>query len=992
MRKEIKYLAFLLFPLLLLLSACRKEPFEPKDPTPPTEAGWTALHLRVNVSQGEETKATLDEHDIHYIFERDDLLYVVDTESYGVSSSSATYNANNPKLYGFLYLISGAGTTAAVFEGDLMYFDLDSHEPGEPDADFSITATLVSTSQREGSNPVFNCSNGKIAYAVSGGTIDVGPDYGDRVTASFKESVRKYSHFTAEATYGNPSFSLQQQSSFLLFNFSFDDDVVENTPMTVKIFNNTSTELLSTNVETLDHQAGFVAAFKSGTSLANAKVSVTDGVSFNKERSISSATLQANRYYHVTKTFIPLNYFTIQATQDDPSVTTTVTFNYTSGLEYRTKSGSTLGSWTPMTSSVPLTGSNAIQVRGTGNSSYNTNPIFTADKACQIYGDIMSLFCTDISVNPDIRSNSLASGALQGAFQGLTNIDISAGRPLFLSATSLAEGCYKQMFAGCTALTRMPSFYSEDGLSSASTFPASACEEMFANCTALAESSNLPATTAGASSYIRMFSGCTALVTAPDIKASTLDNNACQEMFSGCTSLLLCPSLAAATIPENGYRQMFEGCTALKNAPDILATTVNPYSCYQMFKGCTSLEMPPAELSAAATADHCYASMFEGCSKLGKTPMIDASGTLATSCFEGMFSECSMLRQATNSAFSFSVVGQNSCYQMFYKCGALNNAPDMPSVTSVGKYGCKEMYYQCSELSVAPTQLGASSATTISEEGYSGMFYQCLKIETAPEIYATQVDKNACLQMFYGCSRLKTPSVLPATSLSESCYQSMFQGCIGLTTLPATMLPATTLQELCYNQMFQGCTGLVELPENLLPAGNNNNGSLAFACYRKMFYGCTGITAVATNLLPATTLAPACYTNMFYGCTNLVAAPTLPATAPQPACYFGIFRECTKLTSAVCYMYLNNSQQGSSNPGNYDDTEDPPVETVGNIKGLRDWNVISKWTVFNKWMKNIKTTGTLSKDYRMTYPKAASANAHAGIPEGWTTSNYNSAP
>lgn len=944
MRKEIKSLAFLLLPLLLLLSACKKEPLEPEGPTPPTEAGWTTLHLRVNVSQGEETKATLDEHDIHYIFERDDLLYVVDTESYGVSSSSATYNANSPKLYGLLYLISGAGATTAVFEGDLMYFDPDSYdEPGKPGSGFSLTATLVSASQREGTSPVFSCANGKIAYAVSGGTIDVGPNYGDRVTASFKESVRKYSHFTAEATYGNPSFSLQQQSSFLLFNFSFDDDVTEQTPMTVKMFNNTSTEILSTNVETLDHQAGFVAAFKSGTPLANAKVSVTDGASFNKERSISSATLQANRYYHVTKTFIPLNYFTIQATQDDPSVTTTVTFNYTSGLEYRTKSGSTLGSWTPMTSSVPLTGSSAIQVRGTGNSAYNTNPIFTADKACQIYGDIMSLFCTDISVNPDIRSNSLASGALQGAFQGLTNIDISAGRPLFLSATSLAEGCYKQMFAGCTALTRMPSFYSEDGLSSASTFPASACEEMFAGCTALAEPSNLPATTVGASSYKRMFSGCTALVTAPDIKASTLDNNACQEMFSGCTSLLLCPSLAAATVPENGYRQMFEGCTALKNAPDILATTVNPYSCYQMFKGCTSLEMPPAELSAAATADHCYASMFEGCSKLGKTPMIDASGTLATSCFEGMFRECSMLRQATNSAFSFSVVGQNSCYQMFYKCGALNNAPDMPSVTSVGKYGCKEMYYQCSELSVAPTQLGASSATTISEEGYSGMFYQCLKIETAPEIYATQVDKNACLQMFYGCSRLKN--------------------------LPST-LPATTLSDMCYDKMFMYCTSLTTIPEGMLPSTN-----LAFGCYSKMFSDCSELTTAPLNLLPATTLAKGCYNSMFFNCIKLSQAPELLATEAKPGCYFAIFRHCKNLKNVKCLVNLESAQRVNTQPSGYDGSASPEASAMST------WTVINLWTVFNKWLDDVGANGTLIKNPSMSYNKGTQPGY---VPSTWT--------
>ena len=284
---------------------------------------------------------------------------------------------------------------------------------------------------------------------------------------------------------------------------------------------------------------------------------------------------------------------------------------------------------------------------------------------------------------------------------------------------------------------------------------------------------------------------------------------------------------------------------------------------------------------------------------------------------------------------------------------------------------------------------------SVRANGFRQAFMGCTDINIPADkelILSAETLNSSCYKgMFNGCTSLTKTPMLPSTSLAESCYSQMFMGCTGLNTLPSTLLPATTLAQLCYNEMFSDCTGLGELPDNLLPAGKPNIGNLAFACYRKMFYGCTGITTVATNLLPATTLAPACYINMFYGCTRLVTAPTLPATTPQPACYFGIFRECTSLTSAVCYMYLDNTQQGTSNPGNYNDDADPPVETAGNKKGLRDWTVISKWTVFNKWMKNIKTTGTLSKDYRMTYPTANDANTFAGIPKNWTTSDYNSA-
>ena len=134
MRKTIIYL---LFPILLvLLSSCRKEVAEP---VPVGEEGWITVHLRATVSGGLETKATLDDLDRQYLFERDDLLYAVDQETGG------------DKLYGFLYLIAGAGETDAIFEGDLMYFDPTTHEPEEPDPGFAISATLVSGAQRSAS-------------------------------------------------------------------------------------------------------------------------------------------------------------------------------------------------------------------------------------------------------------------------------------------------------------------------------------------------------------------------------------------------------------------------------------------------------------------------------------------------------------------------------------------------------------------------------------------------------------------------------------------------------------------------------------------------------------------------------------------------------------------------------------------------------------------------------------------------------------------------
>ena len=192
MHKPIsRYLAFLLL-FTLSLHACQKAP-EPGPEPEPREGAWTKVHYRAAVSGSAETKATLDAIDRHYLFERDDLLYVVDSGTRG------------DKLYGFLFLISGAGATEAVFEGDLMYFvetapASGTYEPERPADNLAVTATLVSQTQRDAGVYTIETNNdGKIAS---------GPNFGDHYAATFKDAVRKYSTFTAEATYGDPSFHL----------------------------------------------------------------------------------------------------------------------------------------------------------------------------------------------------------------------------------------------------------------------------------------------------------------------------------------------------------------------------------------------------------------------------------------------------------------------------------------------------------------------------------------------------------------------------------------------------------------------------------------------------------------------------------------------------------------------------------------------------------------------------------------------------------------
>lgn len=877
MHKPIsRYLAFLLL-FTLSLHACQKAP-EPGPEPEPREGAWTKVHYRAAVSGSAETKATLDAIDRHYLFERDDLLYVVDSGTRG------------DKLYGFLFLISGAGATEAVFEGDLMYFvetapGSGTYEPERPSDGLAVSATLVSQTQRDAGVYTIETNNdGKIAS---------GPNFGDHYAATFKDAVRKYSTFTAEATYGDPSFHLVQGTAFLLFTLSFEDNVTAT--LTATVTNNDGAENLfirSFTPNPSTHDASFVAAFPGGTiTLHNARMRVTDGGSFDKAKNLSEATLQGNRYYNVSKNFLNLEYFTIQAKE-----ATTISFpakyqDAAYGLQYSTDEGA---NWTDVSADpdVDLAIGESIVLRGKGNKYQNAGSdptLFTSTAACYIYGDIMSLFC-DGSYNKKTAfansGNPNNKNALDGTFRGMTNLDIHPARPLYLSATTLSESCYQRMFYGCTGLTRAPEFYNEEGAFAAD-IPQSACKEMFLGCTALSAAPDLPANgSIVEQGYCGMFINCTSLTTPPTRLAVSPSSGTkhFQQMFQGCSALLYAPELPATTVLASGCQQMFENCSSLLEGPELPAVTVGQYAYYQMFKGCSSMTQGPSGLPATVMYDHCYASMFLSCALLEAAPRIDAE-TLAQYCFQAMFSECHVLRTVQN-AFAFNgSVPQYACNQMFLNCLALQDAPQMSSVNTIENYGCKEMYSGCSELRTAPSL----TATTVKTDGYRSMFYNCDRLVDSPAIAATNVGTSGCQEMFRDCSRLQNPpATLPATTLGNSAYYQMFHSCSALKSAPT--LPATTLATSVYYQMFYNCRALTSAPA--LPAT-----SIPTSAYQGMFYNCTSL--VTPPSLPATTLATNAYQQMFFGCSKLESIPTFPAevnwTGSERVCY-QMFQSCTSLT------------------------------------------------------------------------------------------------
>lgn len=527
--------------MLLLFGACTKEKDLPV-PTPSPET--KTIHYALTI-EGMDTRSTLGE-DFKHLFETGDRIYV---ESTGDDAG---------KLYGFLSMLytEWVGKTRAVFEGDLT-----SAADFTPTAETPISLTLVGPA-----DDLHTIVDGKVT----------GVDYAGKSASSLADAVHKYAHFTGSGTFGDYSYTLQQQSSFLVCSLSFDE---ENTPagtsVTARIVNNASTiqaEVVHTHTAPATEVDGaievsWVIPFAPGRSFTNAQMTVSQEGKDNVNLRMADQTMALNSFYTFQRTTYLQNYFTIEAIQAG----TQVTFNYADaadGVQY-SRDGF---EWTNYKTtdgaiSLPEAGS-FVYFRSKRTSYQNTGskPLITVtgNKPCYVYGDLMFLTC-DSKFKP---KTGMAEFAFQGLFKGCTWLRIDdrplKHKPLTLSATTLSRGCYAEMFSGCTGLESL------GGL------------ELPAQGTALAPRC-----------YDSMFYGCTGITAIPE-------------------GFLPYTQLAFAC-----YRKMFEGCSKLSSVPSNLLPATNlKTACYiRMFWKCSSLEIAP-NLLATVPASACYFQMFRYCSKI----------------------------------------------------------------------------------------------------------------------------------------------------------------------------------------------------------------------------------------------------------------------------------------------------------------------------------------------------------------------------------------
>ena len=321
-----------------------------------------------------------------------------------------------------------------------------------------------------------------------------------------------------------------------------------------------------------------------------------------------------------------LRYLTFEADRDGVDVyfvaledarLVTIAISTDGGMTWESKTSS-FGVGTPLAT---LNNGEKLIIKGnvpTGRYVYGglTGNSFHVDGGnIYVYGNIMSLLGWDDFANMDIIEYD---GAFAYLFQS-ASILLLADKPLVLPATTLANGCYSNMFSECTSLISAPT---------------------------------LPATTLATDCYDAMFYGCTSLTTAPTLPATTLAEGCYKYMFRGCTSLGTAPDLPATTLAASCYMNMFYNCIGLTAAPDLPATVMVKFCYNNMFNRCTSLTTAPV-LPATTLAQGCYAGMFASCTSLTTAPELPAT-TLATSCYESMFRNCFLLETVTIAAINIS--------------------------------------------------------------------------------------------------------------------------------------------------------------------------------------------------------------------------------------------------------------------------------------------------------------------------------------------------
>ena len=273
-------------------------------------------------------------------------------------------------------------------------------------------------------------------------------------------------------------------------------------------------------------------------------------------------------------------------------------------------------------------------------------------RSCQF----MFYKCSSLKKAPKLPSTKLAEACYQQMFRDCSSLTEAPKLP----ATKLYDSCYFAMFYNCSSLAEAPELQ-------AKSIPTSGYAGMFYG-TLLENAPELPATTLGEGCYKQMFQYCKSLKNSPELPAMNVNISSYVSMFHGCSALTNINKIHAKSISTSGCSYMFAYCASLERAPELSATTLGGYCYVYMFGECTSMIYPP-KLPATTLATYCYGYMFYGCTSLTAAPELPAMN-LATWCYGHMFEKCTSLTTAPTLPAKTLV---SACYRtLFGSCSSLN--------------------------------------------------------------------------------------------------------------------------------------------------------------------------------------------------------------------------------------------------------------------------------------------------------------------------------
>ena len=283
-------LALLTMPLLM---SCQSDVMTSQEPATAVPGAVEkvpthTVHFSATVVDGDgggsATRATLTAEK-HYAYAAGDMLYVRGT------------GENADKVYGALPLSTSdfGKTTRVVFEGDLHVAD--GFEPAD---DMPLEAVLVGAADQ-----LYTFGEGDDQEKI----VSMAYPQANAIAPTLAKAVERYSHMTAEGTYGERRFQLTQNTCFVNFTVTLDDGTAEGTDMGVYVWTDDNdpeppTDLRTGSVTAVKEgntvKAKFVTAFPGGTELNGAIIGLDarTPISFG-----GTTTLVANKIYNVNKIF-----------------------------------------------------------------------------------------------------------------------------------------------------------------------------------------------------------------------------------------------------------------------------------------------------------------------------------------------------------------------------------------------------------------------------------------------------------------------------------------------------------------------------------------------------------------------------------------------------------------------------------------------------------------------------------------------------------------